>query len=70
MNSNLNLDSHFKVAIHIHHELRYIFALAFVNTVEPTARGGLATAYRTRAGVALMTLNEVVDAAIAGDLAR
>lgn len=54
----------------IHHEARYQAALAFVNTVEPTACGGLARAYRTKAGERLTTLNEVIDAAIAGELAR
>lgn len=60
----------FKVVIYsVPDEAVYNRALAFVNTVEPTARGGLATVYRTKAGESLTTLEEVVEAAIAGELA-
>lgn len=68
--TTLTLSSHFKLVIYsIHKEEVYRHALAFVDTVEPTARGGLARAYYSKAGVALTTLNEVVNAVIAGELA-
>lgn len=59
----------YKVVIYsIHKEAVYRRALAFVDTVEPTACGGLATVYRNRAGDKLTTLNEVVEAAKDGNL--
>lgn len=36
----------------------------------PTARGGLATAYYSKTGEKLTSLNEVVDALLAGELAK
>jgi hypothetical protein len=53
----------------VHRELVYLYALAFVDRVEPSAQGGLATAYYDRQGRRLTTLEEVCRAAQNGDLA-
>lgn len=68
--TTLTLSSHFKLVIYsIHKEEVYRHALAFVDTVEPTTRGGLARAYYDKAGVSLTTLQEVIQALLDGELA-
>lgn len=70
MTTSLTTIPNFKVVIYsVHPDPVHLRALAFVNTVEPTARGGLARAYRTKAGDKLSTLNEVANAANDGSLA-
>lgn len=69
MTTTLTTLPNFKIVIYnVHHEARYQAALVFVNTVDENLTTGRRH-YRSRAGVLLQTLDEIVRALLAGELA-